>query len=168
MNKRGKLFAIAVAIMLLTACTKNSGTDGSVEENKALLQGYIDEMNRGNESYLDEYFAADYRYHGPAGELDADGFKAVHSMFLSAFSDVKASIEDIIAVGNKVATRYKICGTHTGEFLNLAPTGKKVTITGIIITQVKDGRVVEEWEAFDQLNFMQQLGVIPLPENKDQ
>jgi steroid delta-isomerase-like uncharacterized protein len=171
MNKTGKLFTISLIfaiILLLIGCTKKSGIDGSVEENKALLQRYIDEMNRGNESYLDEYFASDYRYHGAAGELDADGFKAIHSNFLSAFPDAKASIEDMIAVGDKVATRWKICGTHTGEFQGLPPTGKKVTITGIIISQVKDGKVVEEWEELNQLSLMQQLGVIPLPQNKDQ
>ncbi len=117
----------------------------------------------GNESYLDEYFAAEYVYHGPAGELDAQGFKAMHSMFLSAFPDAKISAEDMIAVGDKVVTRWKIRATHTGELQGIAPTDNEVTITGIIITRVEGGKAIEEWEAFDQLSLMQQLGVIPGP-----
>jgi steroid delta-isomerase-like uncharacterized protein len=170
MNRTHEYFAIAVfvTIAVFMGCTKMAGTNRTVEKNKALLQRYIDEMNRGNEDFLDEYFAEDYAYHGPAGELDLEGFKAVHHMFLSAFTDINTSIEDIIAIGDKVATRYTINGTHQNEFQGIAATGRKITITGIIMTQVKDGKVIEEWEAFDRLSLMQQLGVIPVPENPSQ
>ena len=171
MNQTHKLYAMAVVfatIAILIGCTKKPGVDVTAEENKSLLQRYFEEMNKGNESYLDEYFAADYIYHGPGGELDVEDFKAMHSMFLSAFPDAIASVEDIIAVGDKVATRWKISGTHRGELQGIAPTGKEVTITGIIITRVEGGKVVEEWEAFNQLSLMQQLGAIPLPQNTNQ
>jgi len=171
MNPTQKTYAIAVAfaiIAILIGCAKEPSVDMTAEENKSLLQRYFDEMNKGNESYLDEYFATDYIYHGPAGELNVEGFKAMHSMFLSAFPDAIASVEDIIAVGDKVATRWKISGTHRGELQGIAPTGKEVTITGIIITRVEGGKVVEEWEAFNQLSLMQQLGAIPLPQNTNQ
>ena len=75
--------------------------DMNAEENKALVQRYLDAMNMGNESYLDEYFAAEYTYHGPAGELNTQGFKEMHSMFLSAFPDAKINAEDMISVGIK-------------------------------------------------------------------
>ena len=86
MNQTQKLYAIAgafAAIAILFACTKEPGVDETAEANKSLVQRYFDEMNKGNESYLDAYFGADYIYHGPAEELDAEGFKALHSMFLS-------------------------------------------------------------------------------------
>ena len=171
MNQSHKQYAVAFVfamMAILIGCTEKSGVDAAVEKNKSLLQRYFVEMNKGNESYLDEYFAAEYIYHGPAGELDLEGFKAMHSMFLSAFPDSRSNIEDMIAVGDKVATRWTISGTHRGELQGIAPTGKKVTITGIIITRVEGGKVVEEWEAFDQLSLMQQLGVIPAPENISQ
>lgn len=171
MNQKHKLYAMVVVfatITILIGCTKKPGVDATAEENKSLLMRYFDEMNKGNESYLDEYFAEDYIYHGPAGELNVEKFKAIHSMFLSAFPDAIASVEDMIAVGDKVATRWKIRGTHKGELQGMAPTGKEVTITGIIITRVEDGKVVEEWEAFDQLSLMQQLGAIPLPQDTNQ
>ena len=170
MNRTHGSYAIAVfvAIAVFMGCTKMAGVDRTVEKNKALLQRYIDEMNRGNEEFLDGYFAADYAYHGPAGEMDAEGFKAMHHTMVSAFPDTKAVIEDMIAAGDKVATRWKITGTHQSELQGIPATGKKVTLTGIIISRVKDGRVIEEWEAFDQLSLMQQLGVIPVPENPGQ
>jgi len=171
MNHTHKLYLMAVVfatIAILIGCTKKPGVDITAEENKALLLRYFDEMNKGNESYLDEYFAADYIYHGPAGELNVEGFKAMHSMFLSAFPDAIASCEDMIAVGDKVATRWKIRGTHKGELEGMAPTGKEVTITGIIITRVAGGKVVEDWEAFNQLSLMQQLGGMSLPQDTNQ
>ena len=171
MSQTHERYAVALVIAItaiLIGCTKKPSMDMTLEENKALVQRYLDEMNIGNESYLDEYFAAEYVYHGPAGELDAQGFKAMHSMFLSAFPDAKISAEDMIAVGDKVVTRWKILTTHTGEFQGIAPTGKEVTITGIIITRVEGGKVVEEWEVIDQLGLMQQLGTIPLPQNTNQ
>jgi steroid delta-isomerase-like uncharacterized protein len=168
MNQIHKLCVMMVLctiIPIFIGCTRKSDVEVTTEGNKSLLQRYIEEMNKGNESYLDEYFAANYIYHGPAGELNVEGFKAVHHMFLSAFPDAIASIEDMIAVGDKVATRWKIRGNHLGELQGMAPTGKEITITGIIITRVENGKVVEEWEAFDQLSMMQQLGVIPPPQN---
>jgi len=170
-NQTQKLCAMAVVfatIAILISCTKKPGVDVTVEKNKSLVQRYFDEMNKGNKSYLDEYFGLNYIYHGSAGDLDTEGLKAQHDMFLTAFPDTKASVEDIIAVGDKVVTRWKIRATHTGELQGIAPTGKEVTVTGIIITRVENGKAVEEWEAFDQLGLMQQLGAIPLPENTNQ
>ena len=145
MNLKYKLYVMVVVfatVTILIGCTKKTSVDVTVEKNKSLVQRYFDEMNKGNKSYLDEYLGANY-------------------IFLTAFPDTKVSVEDIIAVGDKVVTRWKIRGTHSGELQGIAPTGKEVTITGIIITRVDNGKAVEEWEAFDQLGLMQQLGAIP-------
>jgi predicted ester cyclase len=171
MNQTHRLYPMAVVfaiIAILIGCTKNPGVDVTVEKNKSLVQRYFDEMNKGNRIYLDEYFGVNYIYHGSAGDLNTEGFKAQHDMFLSAFPDTKANVEDIIALGDKVVTRWKIRATHTGELQGMAPTGKEVTITGIIITRVENGKAAEEWEAFDQLSLMQQLGAIPSPQNTTQ
>ena len=166
--KQYTMVTVFATMAILIGCTKESSVDVTVEKNKSLVQRYFDEMNKGNRSYLDEYFGANYIYHGSAGDLDAEGFKAQHDMFLTAFPDSKASAEDIIAVGDKVVTRWKIHGTQSGELQGIPPTGKEVTVTGIIITRVDNGKAVEEWEAFDQLSLMQQLGVIPPPQNANQ
>ena len=157
-----------IMITILISCSLEQGTGSIAEENKTLLYNYIEAMNKKNEGFLDNYFAEDYIYHGPAGELDAEGFKATHKMFLSAFPDIKASIEDIIAADDKVVTRWKMSGTHQGELQGMPPSGKKVTFTGIIITKVVESKVAEEWEAFNLLSIMKQIGAIPSPPNNNE
>lgn len=133
------------------------------EDIRDLHLRYAEEMNRGNAAYLDEYLDSKYAYHGSTGELDAEGFKAMHTMFLAAFPDSTLTIEDTIAEGDRVASRWTMRGTHRGEFQGLAPTGNAVRISGIIISRIREGRAVEEWEVFDLMGLMQQLGAIPSP-----
>ena len=171
MNQTHKLYAMIVVFAttaILIGCTKETSVDMTIENNKSLVKRYFDEMNKGNVNYLDEYFSADYIYHGSSGDLDLEGFKTQHDMFISAFSDINASAEDIIAAGDKIVTRWKISSTHSGELQGIPATGKEVTITGIVISRVENGKVVEEWESFDQLGLMQQIGAIPLPPNTNQ
>ena len=82
-------------------------------------------------------------------------------MVRSAFPDMQATIEDMIAEGDKVAVRYTGTGTHKGELMGIPATGKQIAVTGIEIIRIAGGKMVERWEAFDNLSFMQQLGVIP-------
>lgn len=84
-------------------------------------------------------------------------------MFMSAFPDTKMTVEQQIAEGDKVVTRWKAQGTHKGELMGIPPTGKQVTVTGISIERIVGGMIVESWEEFDQMGMMQQLGVIPAP-----
>jgi predicted ester cyclase len=84
-------------------------------------------------------------------------------MFLSAFPDTKMTIEDQLAEGDKVTTRWTATGTHTGELMGIPATGKAVTVTGFDITRYSGGKSVEHWGQFDQMGMMQQLGVIPTP-----
>ncbi len=142
-----------------------SKDDTKVEKNKSMIQQYIDEMNKRNENYLNDYFAVNYVYHGPNGDLDIEGFKKMHHEVLSAFPDLVIKAEDIFASGDKVVTRWKIRGTQKGMFVGVKPTGKEITIKGIIISRFENGKVVEEWEEANGFNLMQQLGVIPPPKN---
>jgi predicted ester cyclase len=110
---------------------------------------------------LDEYFALNYVYHGPGGDLDLEGFKRLHNMVVSAFPGGRMTLEDMIAAGDKVVTRWTFRGIQKGEFRGIAPTGREVTVTGIIISRFENGQAVEEWEELDQVGMMQQLGVMP-------
>jgi predicted ester cyclase len=159
---------VFAAILVLVSCLKESSTNVTAEINKSLVLRYFDEMNKGNENYLNEYFGPNYIYHGSTGDLDAEGFKAQHHMYITAFSDIKTIAEDIIAEGDKVVTRWKIRSTHSGELFGIPATGKEVTITGIVISRIENGKAVEEWESFDQLGLMKQLGAIPPPQNATQ
>lgn len=159
---------IVISIMtILIGCAEESDVQITEKENKGLIYRYFEEMNKGNKAYLDEYFGPNYVYHGPNGDLDAEGFKTMHSMFLTAFTDIHAVPEDIISEGDKVVTRWKIQCTHKGEFQGIAPTGKRIIVTGIIISRIEMGKTVEEWEEINQLGMLQQLGVISPPGSRD-
>lgn len=136
------------------------------EENKAVYRRFMEEVfNRRNAAAIDQYLAADVVDHAapPGTPPGVEGAKHIIPMYLNAFPDVHATIEDLIAEGDKVVARYSFAGTHRGEFLGLAPTGKQFTITGIDIVRVAGGKIVEHWEVMDQMGMMQQLGLVPPP-----
>jgi len=85
-------------------------------------------------------------------------------MFRSAFPDVHFSVEDQVVEGDKVVTRWRGSGTHQGNLMGIPPTGNRVSFVGITINRLEDGKVAEEWQIFDALGMMQQLGAIPSPE----
>ena len=82
-------------------------------------------------------------------------------MMYDAFPDHHFTVEDMIVEGNKVVTRATARGTHKGDFMGIAPTGKQFTMMGIWIYYIADGKIIEDWEVLDQLGMMQQLGAIP-------
>jgi len=137
-----------------------------MEENKALTQRVIEEANsKGTLDVVDEFIASDYVLHTPTattGEVrGTEGYKQLISMQRSAAPDLNFTVEDQIAEGEKVVTRYSASGTHQEEFMDAAPTGNQVTTTGIVISRIVDGKIVEEWLEWDVLGLMQQLGAIP-------
>ena len=90
-----------------------------------------------------------------------EGQKQLIASILTAFSDYNETIDDLIAEGDKVAGRFTITGTHTGNLMGVAPTGKRVTLTGNNIYRIVGGRIVEAWGMSDRLGMMQQIGIIP-------
>jgi steroid delta-isomerase-like uncharacterized protein len=138
------------------------------EENKALVRRVFEEViNQGNLDLVDEVYAPDYAYHEPGiPELPPgpEGFKQLASMYRSAFPDVHITVEDIIAEGDKVVARFTARGTHQGELMGIPPSGNRIEVSGININRISGGKIAEEWENFDALGLMQQLGAIPSPE----
>ncbi|MEJ2613932.1 MAG: ester cyclase [Ignavibacteriaceae bacterium] len=169
--KYSPLFIVSglICIILLFAGSaegqQNEKDNTEVEKNKSTIQKYIDEMNKRNEDYINDYFATNYIYHGPNGDLDLDGLKKFHHEVLSALPDLVIKAEDIIASGDKVVTRWEIRGTQKRMLMGVKPTGKEITIKGIIISRFENGKVVEEWEEANGVNILQQLGVLPPPKN---
>ena len=139
----------------------------SAEKNKALFRRYVEEAwGKGNVEVADEIFASRYVSHQPDGSEEERGPEVVKQFlrqYRGAFPDLQITIEDQIAEGDKVATRWSSRGTHQGEFRGIAPTGNEVALTGIGIFRFSEGKVVESWDNFDQLGMMQQLGVVPSP-----
>jgi predicted ester cyclase len=138
----------------------------SVEENKAIVRRCIDEaFNKGNTAAMDEFLAANVVPHPlPLGvPHDLEGLKRFFTTLLAAFPDYCLTIEDMIGEGDKVVIRSAISGTHKGEFMGIASTGKKVTWTAIEIWRIEGRKVVEIWGEVNQVGVMQQLGAIPPP-----
>jgi steroid delta-isomerase-like uncharacterized protein len=136
----------------------------STEENKALARRVIEEMfNEGNLDVADELIASDYVDHDPAMPEEVrgpEGFKEYVGMYRSAFPDLHIQIEDQIAEGDKVVTRWTGTGTHEGELAGIAPTGNYVTLPGMEIVRISEGKLVEGWEGYDSMTMMRQLGVM--------
>lgn len=136
-------------------------------ENKALVRRVFDGVwNEGNLDLIDENFAEDYVLHSnqtPEPVHGPDGFKELVSRTLTAFPDMEATVEDRFAEGDKVVTRARYTATHNGEFMGIEPTGTEVENTGITITRIEDGKIVESWSQTNVVGLMQQLGVLELP-----
>jgi len=141
----------------------------STEENKAAARRAYDALNQGfrtgNLAALDDVIAANIVDHNPApGQgTGLEGAKQAFSQFFAAFPDLQFTVEDMIAEGDKVASRVTARGTHKGDFQGLPATGKQVTQTGIDILRIAGGKIVERWGEFDNLGLLQQLGVVPPP-----
>jgi steroid delta-isomerase-like uncharacterized protein len=136
------------------------------EQNKAISRRIMDEVwNQGNFSVADELIVADVVDHSPLPGLPPgrEGFKALVGMYRTAFPNVRMVVEDQVAEGDRVVTRWSSKGTHQGDLMGIPPTGKQVAVTGISIERFAGGKVVETWSNFDQLGMLQQLGVVPAP-----
>ena len=135
----------------------------STEENKALVRRFYEEgWNPGNLGVADEGFAADYVRHDPRSTPvppGPEGQKLVASMFRTAFPDGQGSIDLLIAEADMVVARWTIQGTHQGAWINIPPTGKRVSFAGVNIFRIAGGKVVEIWNHRDDLGLMQQIGV---------
>ncbi len=138
----------------------------SVEENKAIELRFFEEVvNKGNLAVIDELVAANFVDHSapPGIASDREGYKQFFAMTHSAFPDFHSTLEDMFAEGDKVVLRFTARGTHKGEWMGIAPTGKQVTRPGIAIHRITGGKIVEDWVSMDMLGALQQLGVVPPP-----
>ncbi|MBI3933825.1 MAG: ester cyclase [Acidobacteria bacterium] len=135
------------------------------EENKALGRRIVDAINAGNMTAIDDVFAPGYvdRNPFPGATPDREGFKQSLSQFRAAFPDFRYTVEDEIAVGDKLVHRLTARGTQKGEFQGVPATGKQATWSEVHIARIANGKVVEHWGLGDQLGMMQQLGVAPTP-----
>jgi steroid delta-isomerase-like uncharacterized protein len=134
------------------------------EENKALIQRFVEEaFNEGNLEVAGAVYAPDFVSHEPAGPVgrDPEYVKQFVGTYRGAFPDGRTTVEDVIAEGDRVAYRWSFRGTHQGELMGIPPTGEEVTITGITVDRISGGKIEEEWNNFDQLGVLRQLGVVP-------
>ena len=134
------------------------------EQNKVIVRRMYDEVvGQGKLDLIDELVDPDVVEHEefPGIPPGREGGKEFFSMFRSAFPDLQFAVEDMVAEGDKVAARITIRGTHKGPFLDIAPTGKQITVDAIDIFRFASGKIVDHWGVTDQMSMMQQLGAIP-------
>jgi steroid delta-isomerase-like uncharacterized protein len=97
---------------------------------------------------------------------DVEGLKAVIVAYQNAFPDIKVTTDLLLADGDKVVARNTATGTHSGQLMEIPATGKQIETKAMGIFSISDGKIVESWVASDQMSLMQQLGVIPTPEEQ--
>ncbi len=135
----------------------------STEENKAIISHFYEEVDKGNMDVADEILTTTCVFHFPGG-VDVrgpEGYKEYEAPIFAAFPDLKHVFEDMIAEQDKVVVRFTVPVTHKGEFMGIAPTGKKVVVTVIAIFHIVNGKFVEVWVEYDALGLLQQLGAVP-------
>ena len=135
------------------------------EQSKALIRRLMEEDISQGRPIAEEIIHPDFYDHTnpPGMERGIDGHKAVVSLFRTVFPDLEWRIDDLIAEGDQVVARTTMSGTQLGEFFGLPPTGKKVTMQGVHVMRIAEGKVIEHWGSNDDLGMMRQLGAIPDP-----
>ncbi len=136
-------------------------------DNKTVIQNYQRDIDSGRASILDAYIGSSYNDHNPPPFASKTpgmaGLKETFNIGLDIFSEFKHVVEDQVSEGDKVATRITGSGTHVGQFLNIPPTNKMVTMSGIAIHRLDDGKLVEHWGQVDAVALLAQMGAIPAP-----
>lgn len=143
----------------------------STETNKAIVQRYLEQVwNERRRELFEEFYVENVVLHstgapsGPGLGPGLEGIKTAYDRLLNAFPDIQITNDDVIAEGDKVVARWTLRGTHQGELRGIPATGKQVTQSGISIFCLDNARIVEVWVQADNMSLMQQLGVIPTPE----
>jgi steroid delta-isomerase-like uncharacterized protein len=151
--------------MRASFCIFQKGEQPVSENNKAIVRRLIEEVwNKGNLLVVDELFAPNYEHHDastPDFGRGPESEKKRVSLYRTAFPDLRLTIEDIIAEGETVMTRWSCRGTHKGDLRGTAPTGKQFTISGVTVNRLANGKIAESHVNWDALGLMQQLGVVP-------
>ncbi|MGH2411791.1 MAG: ester cyclase [Chloroflexota bacterium] len=133
----------------------------TTEGNNALVLRFVEEFwSKGNLAAADELMAPDAVIHQPAVGGIA-GLKAFNTTLHAAFPDWYSTPEELIAEGDRVAERWTGRGTQRGDFQGIPPTGKQVTVPGVVFYRIRDGKIVEFRGSFDMLSMLQQLGAVP-------
>jgi len=132
--------------------------------NKAVIRRFIEEvLNQGRLEVADEIVAEDFVELDPfpGQQPGREGLKEVLAMMSAGFPDIHWVVEEMVGEGEKVVTRFTWTGTHRGTFLGIPATGKSVSVKGVVIDRVVDGKMTDSRILMDTMGMLQQLGVVP-------
>jgi steroid delta-isomerase-like uncharacterized protein len=139
----------------------------TTNNNLAAVRRFWEGFNAHNLDIWDKVCASDFVNHDPGlptPNADLPTIKrTIADLLFTAFPDMVSSEEDLIVEGNKVIVRRTLRGTHTGAFMGVAPTGKKIEVGGVWLAHLSDGKIQEQWVYFDALGMLQQVGALPVP-----
>ena len=138
------------------------------KQNEALVQRFIDQyLNTGDQSVLAEFLTPDCQLYCNAKceASDVAGYDDLVTKFRAGFPDLDHTLDEVLSTDDRLAYRWTNRGTHRGEFEGIPPTGKRIEFTGTTIFHFRDGKIAEERTSVDLLALMEQLGVIPVPED---
>jgi steroid delta-isomerase-like uncharacterized protein len=136
----------------------------TTEQNKVTVRDFIDGLfTKGDLGAVDTYLAEDFINHDPhfGAPADREGFRAMGAMMRAGFPDWHSELHQLVAEGDIVVERFTASGTQDGEVMGVAPTGRSVSLPGINIFRLRDGRIVERWGRLDELGLLRQLGIVP-------
>ncbi len=159
---------VILAALAVAGCSSVHSQAKMAEDNKALVQRFIDRMNKHDLNAVDELVDAAYVEHSPGEGFPPtrDGLKQMFAMFIKGFPDVNMRLDHMVAEGDLVVIHILTTGTNKGEMMGMPATGKSIKVEEIHIVKTKDGKMVEHWGVEDNLTFMKQLGLMPSPEKK--
>ncbi|MFI6151573.1 ester cyclase [Kitasatospora sp. NPDC051170] len=134
----------------------------TIEQNKSTVTAFIDALfGKGDLGAVDEYLAEDFVNHDPpfGGSADREGMRRAGALFRAACPDWHSDQDLVVGEGDLVVEHFTASGTHRGELLGVAPSGRPLTLPGINIFRLRDGRIVERWGRLDELGLLRQLGL---------
>jgi len=143
----------------------------ATESNKQRAREFIERIwNDHNLEAVDDFVTPDFVQHDPlSGEARGpEGMRRFVSTYLDAFPDLQFTIEDMVAEGDRVVTHWTSRGTHKGALMGIEPTNRSVEVSGITIARMADGQTREAWVVWDALGLLNQLGVVPRPDEVQQ
>jgi steroid delta-isomerase-like uncharacterized protein len=137
--------------------------------NETVVKRWWEELwNNGNLALADEIVSPDFTDHDPTSPWvppGIEGCKTLVTGYRTVFPDIHFAIEQQVAAGNTVVSHWRCSGTHRGELMGIAPTGKRMEVEGISILHLEDGKISHQTTIWDALGLMQQLGAVPSPQS---
>lgn len=136
--------------------------NAATERNKAVVENATDAILRSDVAALDRYVSEDVVRSDPFRTIEGlDAYREYIRSFVSSYSDLEAEVEDMVGEDDRVVVHFTFRGTHDGEFAGIEPTGNEVELPALALYRLEQGKIVEETELWDNLDFIQQLGLDP-------
>jgi steroid delta-isomerase-like uncharacterized protein len=152
--------AIALAVVVLALSCQPQQTGMTLEEATALSERSLPIWNEGQLDLIEEMYTPDIVRHIAGGDdvVGIDNYKAYVTALREAYPDFTVNFDEVLASGDRTISRWTVTGTHLGVYQGEPPTGKAITVTGVNINRVVDGKNAEEWVYWNDLAAWQQLG----------